>query len=572
MKNRTLLHACLLISGFALVAQTGCVYRQSASTNVALSSDWWPVQKSADSYITVTNPPTFGEQVLLQSLAGLAAKMVNDGRGHELVWMEGSPSVFNDWKQRTIDRLTISNSGSCDVWELLNRYKAMGFVNGYILYSVNNGCSDADVSVNVATTMAGIMGAVPVDEANEGRASASGLKKLADARGMSMQESFDRFHKQCNSNIVCQFSYNNPCMRDLAVGHTAFAGYGTNSVTQMSLELATPLAPVIGWGQGDEFKHTAPITRSGHFHTVSDWGRNITMLSADSAAYRPRPLKALDPRSIEWADKRSCVAFMMSDGDNLGYMTSGFWGSSYWGHPEHGAFPVGFSACLADLVQSAPVVVDKISETKPEQTSVIQFSGGYFYPDLFGADRTNRMDLLRIHARRINVQMQRTGAQIMCCIMEKSDSPTAQDALRVFAEEIHPLLGIMVMDYAPYHRMEGKVYWVADGQGNLVPAVTARYAMWAGMNRRGGGGPEDVARQISSDTGGVMDPVDSWVAAHAWSQFLNPETGLNESGLNPVHRCIKLLDNNLVHVVSPEEMFWRLRMRHDPVATSAMMN
>jgi hypothetical protein len=418
-------------------------------------------------------------------------------------------------------------------------------------------------SLNVATTLAGLLDALPVEESLEGRLQACGLSRLADGRSLTLAEAFERYRGQCDSNVVYLLNPRLPNMRDMAVAHRGFAGYGTNGTTRMLFNWTQPLSPVIGWGQGDEFKHTAPVSRSGHFHTVSDCAQNIPFLSAGAGRYQSRRLPAFDPGSIDRTDKRPCVAFMMSDGDNLAYLMAGFWSKSFWGHPNHGQFPMGFSACLGDLAQTMPVVVDRIVETKPPRTSVIQFTGGYFYPDLFAAERTNRWDLLRSHARRINTQMQRTGATVMCCIMEKSDSPEAQQALRIFAEEINPLLGIMVMDYAPYHRGGGKVYWVPDGRGGEVPAVTARYLMWAGMNKKGAGGPAEVARQANEDAATDGDNGVSWVAVHAWSQHPVPGTDRKESGLGPVARCVEMLDRAKVHVVSPEEMLWRLRRGRD---------
>ncbi len=530
-----------------------------------VSADWWPAQKAAQAYVEVAVPQSFAERNLLQGLAGLAARAVNEGRGDELVWMDDGNAEIKEWQQLTVKRLSMERRGGFSVWELLTRYQEKSLVKGYVVYQAevdHREATKTNESLNVATTLAGLLDAVPVEESLEGRIQACGLSRLADGRSLTLAEAFDRYRGQCDSNAVYLLNPRLPNMRDLAVAHRGFVGYGTNGTTRMLFDWTVPLAPVIGWGQGDEFKHTAPVSRSGHFHTVSDCAQNIPFLSAGAGSYRPRHLPAFDPKSIDRTDKRPCVAFMMSDGDNLGYMMAGFWSKSFWGHPAHGQFPMGFSAALGDLAQTMPVVLDRLVETKPPRTSVIQFTGGYFYPDLFAADRTNRWNLLREHSRRINTQMQRTGATIMCCIMDKSDSPEAQQALRIFAEEINPLLGIMIMEYAPYHGGGGKVHWVPDGRGGEVPAVTARYCMWAGMNKKGAGGPAEVARQANEDAATDGDNGVSWVAVHAWSQHLDPVTGRKEHGLGPLARCVESLDPAKVHVVSPEELLWRLRLNH----------
>ena len=573
MRNRILLRG--LWCGFVLLSfvTAGCL-TGNLHKHVHFPVDWWPAQSAPTTFISVANPSTQGEQNLLQALSGFAARAVNESRGHELVWKEVDSANFSDWQKRTVSRLSLVPEEKSDVWALLDSYTARGWVKGYVIYRTAGGkkrsvSEEIDKSVNVATTLAGLMDAVPVDEAMEDRVVARGLKKLADARDLSMEKALQLYRDQCNRSVVCLLNPSVDHMRDIAVANRAFVGYGTNTVTDALLAWSDPLAPVLGWGQGDEFKHTAPISRKGHFHTVSDNAQNLSFLSAGAGEYEFRKIKPMDPRTIDWNDKRRCLAFMMSDGDNLAFMLDGIWSRQYMGHPSHGAFPMGWSACLSDLAQVAPVVIDRLNEIKPPQTTYVQFGGGYFYPDLFAADCINRMELLRAHAKRIGAQMQRSGATVLCCIMSTSDTPEAQEALRVLAEEIHPLLGVMVMDYAPYNRMQGRVYWIKDGRGDEVPVITARYCMWGGMKAKRAGAPEEIAKWVNDDAKAQLDPQHSWVAVHAWSRHRNPATGVEESGLEPVRRCVDSLDTGALRVVSPEELLWRLRMTHDPKGTRA---
>jgi hypothetical protein len=61
---------------------------------------WWPVQALPRAFVRVTNPPDVPAQMMVQSLAGLAAKAVNEGRGNELVWVDrGNPNLA-EWLAR----------------------------------------------------------------------------------------------------------------------------------------------------------------------------------------------------------------------------------------------------------------------------------------------------------------------------------------------------------------------------------------------------------------------------------------------------------------------------------------
>ena len=553
----------------------------NAAITDSLNASWWPAQEIPKGFVNARPSGDFGEQILLQGLAGLAAQGVNERRGDELVWLEGGGGAcYADWKKRTVSRAPLEDRGEYDVWKLLKRYQQTGLVKGYVLYGkdTNPGAAyskmhdQADLSLNVATTLASLVGAVPVEAALEPRIQSMGLQKLGDGRTITPEALLKEKGSQLGRQQVVLLDPKAALMRDFAIAHRAFVDSMSFGVAPVSLAWAAPLTPVIGWFCGDEFRNVAPVSRAGHMHTASNWATNIPFLSMGSAKYQPRRLRTCDAAMVDWKDSRPCVAFMMSDGDNVCWMLGGFQAlqrggqpSPFWDSPEHGKFPMGWSACLGDLADIAPVAIDRLAETQPQQTSVTQFGGGYFYPDLFAADCPNRVELIRKHAQRIAAQMRRTGAVTLTFICEKSDSPAAQEAMQIFAQEIQPLLGMLVMDYAPYNRMQGAVYWIPDGRWGEVPAATARYSMWAGMKKPRAGNPAEVAAAMMQDT--ASEAGASWVAVHAWSKFESQAGQSPVRGIEAVAQCIKEIDQAKVHLVTPEEMLWRLRYQHDPVGT-----
>ena len=569
-----------LCIGLCLLAPLPAVHAQAQS-----GSAWWLEQKAPKGYVTGVCSGARVEQILLQALAGLAAQSVNEERGDELVWLQGG-GCYDEWQKRTLARMPLKDRGLFDVWKLLARYRDSGLVQGFVVYAADQSIGtpyelrdNADLSLNVATTLAGMLGAVTIEAALEERASSVGLRRLADARELTPEQILTKSATKLNNKVMLLLDPKAANMRDFSIAHYCFVDFMTGEAMPLSLKWAEPLTPAVGWFCGDEFKHVKPISSAAHFCTVSNWATDVPFLSAGSTGYRSRRVRACDPRSINLKENRPGVAFLMSDGDNLGWMLNGFQQTNpegrdqavYWDNPKHGKFPMGWSAALGDLVDVAPVVIDRLAETQPAQTSITQFCGGYFYPDYFADnDSANREALLRRHAKQIAGQMQRTGAVTLTFICDHSDSAAAQEAMKIFAEEIRPLVGMLVMDYAPYNRMAGRVYWIPDGRGGEVPSVTARYSMWAGMKRTGAGGPREIAAAANKDSEGNSG--NGLVAVHAWSQFENGENAPKLRGLDAVAQCIDLLDQTKLNVVTPEQMLWRVRYRHDPAGTQKVID
>src|ERR1019366_7795196 len=66
---------------------------------------WWPVQKLPGAIVRASTPPASPSsnaalQMLVQSVAGLTAKAVNEGRGDEMVWVESGNRDVEDWFSR----------------------------------------------------------------------------------------------------------------------------------------------------------------------------------------------------------------------------------------------------------------------------------------------------------------------------------------------------------------------------------------------------------------------------------------------------------------------------------------
>src|SRR5262249_41027426 len=152
-----------------------------------------------------------------------------------------------------------------------------GVVKGYILYSldrsrgpINDRRRGMDLSVNVATTAAGLLDGVLIDEQLEAEARKRGLERLLDARGKTQALCFATYKPQLNRRMLCTQDPRKPNIRDLAIAQKTMTLFGDDPLAAEIMAWLEPLSPIIGWNGGDEFESTRLSTIHGHFQTATD--------------------------------------------------------------------------------------------------------------------------------------------------------------------------------------------------------------------------------------------------------------------------------------------------------------
>jgi hypothetical protein len=186
--------------------------------------------------------------------------------------------------------------------------------------------------------------------------------------------------------------------------------------------------------------------------------------------------------------------------------------------------------------------------------------------------------------------MEKTNERIIGFNFSKIESTEAHKACEVFAAQTDGLLAILAFQYYPYEGGAGTVFWVRDHRGNDVPVISARYSIWEHANdRERAGTPAKVAREIRQSvekTDPAQLPRYDWVIVHAWSYFKrapgtdenaenmpqeNAEVAGGVRGYSPVTWCAERLPAS-ARVASPEELAWRIRMKHDPSQTKKLIS
>jgi len=564
---------------------------------------WWPVQAMPKALVRMKSqnlPPSLRAscEMMAQSAAGLSAKGVNEGRADEMVWVAIDDNVdVEDWFVRLLQHHPqLEMRGTFSPWDLVERYAKQGLIKGYILYrsdaskgELNEHRPGMDCSVNVATSLAGLLDGIIVDEGLEAETKAHGLRLLLDVRDKSQAWCFETYKDRFNRRMLCTQDPRKSNSRDLAIAQRALVVYGNAEPLARVMQWLEPLSPILGWNGGDELKTTELSTIWGHLQTATDWAVNLPVLMAGTEGGGQAKAKHLDPRTIDLNDTRSAVSFVDTDGDNVDWSEGDFFRSrnskNYWASPDRGKIPFGWSCCFAHLSQLCPEAIDYAVATQSANDSFIEWGGGYYYPDLFGLKRSNRWELLARHAQRTWALMKKNNTRIIGFNVLKLDSADALKAYEVFAGQTDGLLAILVFQYDAYEAGAGKTFWVRDRNGIEVPVISARYSIWNHLNYRlRAGTPAKVAREIRQsveETPGGELPRYDWVIVHAWSWFKsasgNDENAEDmpqedaaakggQSVYGPVTWCAERLGPN-IRAVGPEELIWRIRMKHNPEQT-----
>jgi len=571
------------------------------STAAADENRWWPVQAMPKALVRTANTSEYNLpcEIMAQSIAGLAAKAVNEGRCDEMVWVNTKNIDVEDWLARFLKRNPqVEIRGTFSPLELIDRYTKKGIIKGYILYRLDQSKGELtqhragmDYSVNVATSLAGLLDGVIVDETIEQEAQKHGLKMLMDVRDKTQKWCFENYKDRFNRQMVCTQDPKIINVRDLAIAKKTFTMYGYDEPLPAVMKWLEPLSLVLGWNAGDEFVITEMSTRWAHIQTATNWCMNLPILMAGSEKTQDAKVKSFNPSAIDFNDTRSAVSFIDTDGDNVQWFEINFFRNDnhFWGSADRGRIPFGWSCCFTDLCQLCPEAIDYAISSRTPNDYFIEWGGGYYYPDLFAIERPNRWELLARHAQRTWALMKKNNTRIIGFNVSKLDSPDALKAYEVLASQTDGLLAILVYQYDHYEAGGGKVFWVKDSSGVEIPVISVRYSIWEHMNiRQRSGTPAKVAREIrqsvENSSPGELPQYD-WVIAHVWSWFKNSpgndENGENmpqqnaaknggTRGYSPAMWCANRLPSD-IRIVGPEELVWRIRMKHNPEQTKKLI-
>ncbi len=460
-------------------------------------------------YVLAEGTLTYEERVLVATLQGQLARRSSNAGEAPGIYLDIPGIGYAVWLADLADRYGVELVPSDGVWSLVDRFRQPGSygrpINTYVLYR------RGESSVNVATSLAGITGALAVEETLEPLARQHGLRRVADVRGKDDSWLKREYWPRLRHDLVVEQKpdFANQ-LRDYATmaGALMFFDGNTDFRRQVVHDL-DPDSAVVGWGDASHGEHTfvSVSSQEGSRTIPADHARNLAPLSgitldriSQRASARP---PAVEP-DVHY------VAFLNTDGDNIQWLLGDFQSSTRWfANPNRGAFDLGWGISPS-LVDLAPSVMrwyyDHASAgTHQERYVVGPSGGGYLYPSMYPRGE------LRLHARRLAGSMARADLGVAQIIDFDSFDDTALWSAYLDQEQIE---GLIYLEYSRYDSHKGRIVWAND-----KPVISARTMLWSGLS---GADETSVTAELNN---AVRDPSSaagySVVMWHAWSKTVD---------------------------------------------------
>ena len=537
----------------------------------------WPSQAPAKKLLICGPGNDLKEWMLLESLSGLAAQAVNEGRYDTMLWLDPGKdsnlsSPYQNILERSLAALALESPVRLSLDEVVRKLKRDGIIRGYILYD------SSDASVNTATLYAALFKGVLIEKSQETWAKRMGLRQLKDVGKESVIEVFRKYKKRLNNGSVLSIGPESHNLRDYAIAQKMMLYYNEYESIDEILEWVRPLSPALGWGYNSELDATRKLSEWGLYNTATNHCLNLPFISSAADRIPLQINREIEPAEIDFSSGTAFHSFLMSDGDNVQWSMSSYpYSDKYIGHRLAGTAGLNWTMVPTSLSVISPCTWnDAVERVGGKECTIVEYGGGYHYPDLFAIRRANRAELLRAFARNISSILEELNVKVFGFICVDVASEAAQEAFQIYAEELTGITGMVAIQFFPYE-LDGEIYWKTNKSGIDIPVMTTRYSLWNEINpaRPRAGVPEYVSSLINRD---VLESQAkgaqsySMTIAHAWSDYsaTSMVTDAPASGTNSMLASEKLLLPE-IRPVSINELLWRVRMHYRPEQTKKLI-
>ena len=418
---------------------------------------------------------------------------------------------------------------------------------GYIVYK------KGDVSVNIAATLAGITGFLPVCEDDVAKYQALGLveKFNVNSAALTYKWLFNNVMSELSSAGLVHQNYQsvgvtNKYIKDYGICNKYFYVYYVevsivgNSFKKTLHSFLDDNCPIFGYTYSED-SDVAFFSQYGQFIVPTDYTCNLTFLAADAFAGKKFE-QPNDDSELPAEQGKHYVAFVVSDGDNATYwQNTAAFATNYMNAAgrENDTFPVTWSITpsLADLM---PLVLENVysNQSNGYDYFCAPVSGqGYINAGNFEAE--NDGEYFADFVSKLDVYMGKSDLSVVTVIGGNQQGDLV-NVLHGYASAENVTGGIVYDGSKYFGANPGGVIWI-DGK----PFVQPRDSLWETT-------PAYIAARINTYSTDITT-IDAYsiINVHPWSH-----------SYEDIRKIVGMLNEN-VEVVSVDRI---INMMADNVA------
>lgn len=449
------------------------------------------------------------EHIMITSLQGIVAQ-----KNAAIYVIEDTDD--EKWLDNIKTNEDISTFEIDNPWDLVLLFAPYLNNNQYVLFNYvgESGILYTDQSINYATTVAGVERYLMIPKTLEKKAKEFGLTLGEDVttEKWNTQYVFETYKDKLNKTYLIHQGPLKTQLRDYAIAGKALCYYsdyddGSSDETKANiLSWAESNAPILGWTE-NEINFVSANSLMSKITVAADWAANLSFHSSLEQDFSIKQSK-YQKEDVKAEQGKHYLAIVMSDGDNVQWMTNSFASSNlYYGSPYRGDFKMTWttSPSLYDL---APNILSYLYDNSTVNNEFIAGPSGLGY---INAAEYNK-DAIKDYAAYTAGYLEATDIGVVNFL----DNYIDEEAYDEFAKHDQVKGGLVsVGNY--YLEGEGGVYWSND-----KPFVTVRETLWRSdadtVHNKYYGYTERVAQRINQYS---TDPTKiegyTVLVAHAWS-------------------------------------------------------
>ena len=410
---------------------------------------------------------------------------------------------------------------------------------GYIVYK------PGDMSLNIALTLSGITGFLPVAKTDTAKYDALGLveKMNVDDAALTYKWLFNTVSSELSTKGLIHQNYQqsgltNKFLKDYGVCNKFFhVYYDEESAISQTFKktlhkFLDPNSPILGYTYQED-SDVAFFSQYGQFIVPTDYSSNLTFFAAEEFAGQLF-IQPNDDSDKKAENGKHYVAFIVSDGDNAQYWqyTAQF-AANYMAASgrENDTFPVTWSMtpALADLM---PIVLENVySNTANAYDYFCAPVSGQGYINAGNFEAQNDGAYFEDFCDKLNDYMYKADLKVVTVIGGSSQNDLTS-VLEGYASCSNVIGGVVYEGSKYFGNVRGGVIWI-DGK----PFVGPRDSLWETT-------PAYIAARINQYS---KDPatIDGYtiVNVHPWSH-----------SYDDIRTIVSMLDDS-VEVVSIDRLF-----------------